>query len=66
MFFVVTIKNDSQSINRHDTESGAKSAFHREMNYAYDAGIETCCFITDRHGKRLKLDENVIAAKPEP
>lgn len=62
MFYLTTIKDDSQGVLSYDTLDAAKSAFHGELKYGIDAGISTCCYITDRHGKVLKRDEHIHSA----
>lgn len=63
-YYLITIKQDSQSINAYDTQNAALAAFHTEMAYAYNSGIETTCIVTDKFGSQNKVGRYEVPAEP--
>ena len=64
-YYLITIKQDSQSINAYNTQNAALAAFHTEMAYAYNSGIETTCIVTDKYGSQNKVGRFEVHAESE-
>lgn len=62
-YYVVIIKQDSQSINAYETIDSALGAFHTEMAYAYNSNIDTTCIVTDRFGSQNKVERYTSTAE---
>ena len=63
-FFLTIIKDDSQVITKHDTEDAAMSAFHSGMAYAYNAKVDTTCYVTDKYGSFIQRPTTYKHAEP--
>lgn len=65
MYYLTIIRNDSQAITRYDTANAAMAQFHHEMEYAYNADLETTCYVTDKYGRYIQQPKTYEVQKSE-
>lgn len=55
-YYLVIIKDDSQTVYAYDDIVDATGAFHSEMAYACAQKINTTCILTETYGSQIKFE----------
>lgn len=67
MYFTVTIQNESVcSCFGYNSLDEAKSKWHKELNYGYEANITTLSVILNGEGRVLEHDKYTAHVQPAP
>ena len=64
--YLSVIKEDSRAIFEYEDKTDAMSAFHHEMEYAYNAKITTLCLVINANGNVVETEKFTAPPTPEP
>lgn len=62
--YLSVIKEDSRAIFEYEDKTAAMSAFHHEMEYAYNAKITTLCVVLNANGNTVESEKFTAPSAP--